>query len=78
MLEGMIMGALSAVLSAAVVALVYGRVVAAIGDGLAKVLSVSIIPAGDLSLILLGIFLVIGIGIGAMGSMVSMRRFLDV
>ena len=43
-----------------------------------KVLSVPMVSAWDLSLILLAVFLVMGAGIGALGSMISMRRFLNV
>ena len=78
MLEGVMIGTVSAVISAALVAVIYGRAAAAAGDGLVKVLSVPMISAWDLSLILLAVFLVMGAGIGALGSMISMRRFLNV
>ena len=78
MLEGVMIGTVSAVISAALVAVIYGRAAAAAGDGLVKVLSVPMVSAWDLSLILLAVFLVMGAGIGALGSMISMRRFLNV
>ena len=78
MLEGVMIGTVSAIISAALVAVIYGRAAAAAGDGLVKVLSVPMISAWDLSLILLAVFLVMGAGIGALGSMISMRRFLNV
>ena len=77
-MEGIIIGAVSAVFSAAVTALIYSRVMAAIGDSLNEILSMPAIPVGSLTLILLGVFLLLGAGIGAVGSAISMRRFLDV
>ena len=78
MLEGMIIGAVSALVAALITALIYGRVVSAIGGGMEQLLSVPMIPALDLTAVLFGIFLVLGIGIGALGSVISMRRFLNV
>ena len=78
MLEGMIIGAVSALVAALITALIYGRVVSAIGGGMEQLLSVPMIPAFDLTAVLFGIFLVLGIGIGALGSVISMRRFLNV
>ena len=78
MLEGMIIGAVSALVAALITALIYGRVVSAIGGGMEQLLSVPMIPAFDLTAVLFGIFLVLGIGIGALGSAISMRRFLNV
>lgn len=77
-LEGVMTGAISAVIAALITALIYGRVVSAIGDGIMQMMSVPMIPALNLTAILFVLFLVLGVGIGAAGSCISMRKFLDV
>ena len=78
MLEGIFIGAFSALISAGITALIYGRVTAMIGSEMQRILAVPVVPLGSLTLILLGVFLVLGAGIGALGSAISMRRFLNV
>jgi cell division transport system permease protein len=51
--------------------------VAAIGTKVMTILSSPLVPAGYLSLNLIIIFLAMGISIGACGSIISMRKFLD-
>ncbi|MCI2062742.1 MAG: permease-like cell division protein FtsX [Eubacteriaceae bacterium] len=75
--EGIIIGCFSALVSAGIVALIYGRVAAAIGDKMLSMMSVPLVPVGFLSYNLVWIFLALGISIGAWGSIISMRRFLD-
>lgn len=77
MMEGIIIGAFSALLSAGIVTLVYTRILAAIGSDVTSVLSVPLVPANFLGINLMWIFLALGISIGAWGSIISMRRFLD-
>ncbi|MEG0157306.1 MAG: permease-like cell division protein FtsX [Anaerovoracaceae bacterium] len=75
--EGIIIGGFSALLSAGIVALIYGRVIAAIGNNIMAVLSTPLVPVGFLAFNLIWIFLALGVSIGAWGSIISMRRFLD-
>ncbi|MGI6257340.1 MAG: permease-like cell division protein FtsX [Anaerovoracaceae bacterium] len=75
--EGILIGGFSALISAGIVALIYNRVIAAIGQDVVTVLSVPLVPAGFLTFNLIWIFLALGISIGAWGSIISMRRFLD-
>ena len=77
MLEGIIIGAFSAGISAGIVSLLYGRIAAAFSDSVASVLSMPLVPVEFLSYNLVQIFLALGISIGAWGSIISMRRFLD-
>lgn len=77
MLEGIIIGAFSALLSAGIVTLVYTRVLDVIGTSVTSVLSMPLVPVSFLGLNLMWIFLALGVSIGAWGSIVSMRRFLD-
>ena len=77
MLEGIIIGAFSAFVSAGIVTLLYDRVTSAFGANVASVLSMPLVPVNFLSTNLMWIFLALGVSIGAWGSIVSMRRFLD-
>ena len=60
-----------------IVTFVYTRVLDVIGTSVTSVLSMPLVPVSFLGLNLMWIFLALGISIGAWGSIVSMRRFLD-
>lgn len=75
--EGIIIGVFSALISAGISALVYSKVVDLIGKDVLTILSTPMVPAGFLTWNLVWIFLALGISIGACGSIISMRRFLD-
>ena len=70
LVEGIIIGMLSAVAAAGIVYIVYSNAV--------EILSSPLVPAEYLMQNLLIIFLALGVGIGATGSIVSMRKFLEV
>lgn len=78
LLEGIFIGAFSALFSAGLVALLYGRIISKLGTGIVQVLSIPMVSARFMNFYLLWIFLAIGIIIGAWGSMISMRKFLDI
>lgn len=73
--EGILIGMLSAAVSVGLVSLVYGKVT----ELLSKLLMFigGMVPLGYLAYNLIWIFMALGISIGAFGSIVSMRRFLD-
>lgn len=75
--EGIIIGGFSALISAGSVALIYSRVMSKLGSGIVEILSVPMVTVKTMVPILLFVFLVLGVIIGAWGSMISMRRFLD-
>ncbi len=77
LIEGIVIGLISAGISVGIVALVYGKVVELIGQDLFLILSTPMVSAGFLTTNLVFIFLAIGVSIGACGSIISMRRFLD-
>ncbi len=77
LVEGIIIGAVSALIASGVVLLLYDRIIALIGQDVLTVLSMSLVPISFLGVNLLWIFLAIGVSIGAWGSIISMRRFLD-
>ncbi len=75
--EGIIIGIISAGISVGLSALIYSRLVDVIGDQIFSVLAVPMVPVGFLVFNFAWIFLALGISIGACGSMISMRKFLD-
>lgn len=77
LMEGILIGGFSALISAGIVTLIYSRIIAAIGKDVVTVLSMPLVPVGFLSPNLVWIFLALGVSIGAWGSIISMRRFLD-
>ena len=77
LLEGIIIGLISAIVSSGIVALIYAGVIKVIGGEVLAILSTSLVPLGFLAFNLVWIFIALGVSIGAWGSMISMRRFLD-
>ena len=75
--EGMLIGCFSALISVGLVMAAYTKIVEMVGQRALLLLSTSLVPAGFLTTHLFGIFLPLGISIGALGSIISMRRFLD-
>ena len=77
LVEGMLIGFLSAAISVGFVTLLYGKIMTLLGEELLLMFSISMVPADFLVVNLVFIFMALGISIGAVGSIVSMRRFLD-
>jgi len=75
---GIIVGVLSSAIATGLTYLIYTRVSGIIGSDVLRILSVSVVPAEQITYILLGMFLCLGIGIGVIGSAISIRRFLNV
>lgn len=75
--EGIIIGIISAGISVGLSALIYDKIIDAIGGQLFSVLSMPMVPVGFLVYNFAWIFLALGISIGACGSIISMRKFLD-
>jgi len=75
--EGMLIGFFSAAVAAGLIALIYTRLLAELGPQAIVMFGVSLVPAEFLIRNLVIIFMALGISIGAAGSIVSMRRFLD-
>ena len=78
MAEGIIIGIFAAIISTVMVSLLYSRVVAGIGTQVIAITSCPLISVGYMAGNMLIIFLALGISIGAWGSIISMRKFLDV
>lgn len=77
MAEGIIIGLLSALISTFLTSLVYGKIASAINDQVIAIVNSPLISVDYLSMNMLVIFVCLGTAIGAWGSIVSMRRFLD-
>ncbi len=76
LVEGILIGLLSAVISVAVCGFAYYQIVELIGQDLFAVLSTPMVPVDFLVKHLIWIFGALGISIGACGSIISMRKFL--
>lgn len=77
--EGMIIGILAGAISIAVVGVAYGL----IADQLVKsqfmqVINMSLVSFGDMFNSIIFVYMILGIGIGALGSVISMRKYLKV
>jgi len=77
LIEGIIIGVISALISVGIVHIVYSNIVDAIGTKVMTILSSPLVPGDYLILNLVIIFLALGVGIGSTGSIISMRKFLD-
>ena len=75
--SGIIVGMISAFIATGLTYLIYTKVVEIIGADIARILSVTVVPARFLTVNILIIFLCLGISIGVCGSIISIRRFLD-
>jgi cell division transport system permease protein len=77
LMEGMLIGIISAVVSGSIVAAVYHYIVAKYGISLMLFMSSGLVSEKMLLGNLFIIFVAIGISVGACGSVISIRRFLD-
>ncbi|MBR3755733.1 MAG: permease-like cell division protein FtsX [Firmicutes bacterium] len=75
--EGVILGIFSSLVSAAITFVIYSEIVNRIGTQVMTILSSPLVPAGYMAGNLICIFLAMGVSVGACGSIISMRRFLD-
>lgn len=78
-IEGIIIGIIVAIISLAVLGLAYNLIISKLGNSavLAKI-GMSLLSFADISTLLVIVYLVLGIGIGALGSTISMRKYLKV
>lgn len=75
--EGIIIGVLAALISTGLIALIYSKIIATIGPQVLAIVSSPLISAGYMTVNMVIIFVALGASIGAWGSIISMRRFLD-
>ena len=77
LIEGILIGILSAGISVGVISYVYYKITELVGQEIFVMLSTTMVPGTFLVTHLIWIFLALGVSIGACGSIISMRRFLD-
>ncbi|MBR5316194.1 MAG: permease-like cell division protein FtsX [Firmicutes bacterium] len=77
LMEGILIGIFASIVSAGITYVIYSKVVSLIGDQAMTILSSPLVPAGYMAGNLVCIFLAMGVSIGACGSIISMRKFLD-
>ena len=77
LVEGIIIGVISAAISVGLTALIYHKLVELIGDQMFSMLSIPMVPEEFLIYNLAWIFLALGVSIGACGSIISIRKFLN-
>ena len=77
LIEGMLIGLLSAVIALGVVAFIYSKFEELFGTDLIVMLSTNLVPQRFMMYNLSIVFAALGVSIGACGSIISMRRFLD-
>ena len=75
-LEGIIIGCISAAISVGLSALIYTRLCDTLGEQAFQLFSASLVDPQFLIKNIVWIFFALGIGIGAFGSIISMRRYL--
>lgn len=75
--EGIIMGIFSSLVSVGATTLIYSKVINLIGNEIMSIISAPLVPVEYMASNLIVIFLAMGISIGAWGSIISMRKFLD-
>ena len=78
-IEGIIIGIIAAIISLAILGLAYNLIISKLGNSavLAKI-GMSLLSFANISTLLVIVYLVLGIGIGALGSTIAMRKYLKV
>jgi cell division transport system permease protein len=77
LVEGIFLGIISSAISAGIVAFAYSRLVDAMGQSVFIMLGSPMVPVSFLTANLFWVFASLGVSIGACGSIISMRKFLD-
>ena len=77
--EGMIIGIISSLISILLVGLAYNFIAEQmVNSSFMKIMGVSLVSFGDMFNSIIVVYMILGIGIGALGSIISMRKYLKV
>ncbi len=76
MVEGIIIGLLASLIASGAIALIYKKLIEAVGDQIFAIISSPLISVEYMTVNLTIIFVALGCSIGAWGSIVSMRKYL--
>lgn len=77
LVEGILIGIISSLIAAGLVSALYGKVIQNVGDQVFVMLGTPMVSVDFLASNLVYIFVSIGVSVGACGSIISMRKFLD-
>ena len=77
LIEGIILGFISAAISTILVSVIYSRLIGVVGPDIMRMLSVPVVPTGYLIPNVMLLLIALGVGVGTGGSIISIRRFLD-
>ena len=77
LVEGILIGVISATIALAITYLVYDQIVDIMAEQVYQMLSMPMVPVGFLIYNFAWIFLALGVSIGSCGIIISMRKFLD-
>ncbi len=77
MTEGIMIGVIAAAIATGLITLIYDRIIDAVGGQIIAIASTPLISVSYMTQNLAIIFIALGASIGAWGSIISMRKFLD-
>ena len=77
-IEGIILGLIGSIISIFIVMFGYNYVIGILSTSLSGMLSTYLIPTSTMLKDVIIIFLTIGVGVGSIGSIISLRKFLKV
>ena len=79
MVEGMLIGLISVLISLLILSVIYNAVIAQIQQSLINgMINIPLLTFRELFKTLLTVYLVLGLGVGALGSAISMKKYLEV
>ena len=77
-IEGIIIGIVAALLSILVLGIAYSLITNAAANSIISTMGIKLLSFTDMTTLLVIVYIVLGIGIGALGSSISMRKYLQV
>lgn len=77
-IEGIIIGIVAALLSILVLGIAYSLITNAATSSIISTMGIKLLSFTDMTTLLVIVYMVLGIGIGALGSSISMRKYLQV
>ena len=76
--EGMIIGVFASAMSIVVLGIAYSLITNAAANSIISTMGIKLLSFTDMTTLLVIVYMVLGIGIGALGSSISMRKYLQV
>lgn len=77
-IEGIIIGIVAALLSILVLGIAYSLITNAAANSIISTMGIKLLSFTDMTTLLVIVYMVLGIGIGALGSSISMKKYLQV